>query len=153
MRKLTILYATETGNAWTLAERAAGVAAELGVPVRLADMATYNTATFEREQDLLVITSTHGEGDPPYTALDFFDDLDEADVDLSGVRFAVLALGDSGYDMFCEAGRRLDRRLAELGATPLSPRLDIDVDDVKRARESVGDVVGLFTDARVACVA
>ena len=137
MRKLTILYATETGNAWALAEKAAALAAELGLAARLADMATYNTSMFEREQDLLVIASTHGEGDPPNTVMEFFEYLDEAEIDLSDVRFTVLALGDSGYDMFCEAGRWLDRRLKELGGTRLGPRQDVDVDGLKSARESL----------------
>lgn len=141
---LTVLFATETGNAMVLAEKAVAAAAALGVPARLADMATYNTTKLARERDLLVISSTHGEGDPPYTAIDFFEFLDEASADLSHLRFAVLALGDSGYDRFCEAGRHLDRRLEGLGARRLADRRDVDVDEMKAAREWVGSLVGLF---------
>lgn len=150
VRTLTILYATETGNACELAERAAAIAAEFGLPALLVDMATYNEYHLGREQDLLVIASTHGEGDPPFTAQDFFEYLDAADVDLSNVRFAVLALGDSGYERFCEAGKRLDRRLLELGATRLSTRLDVDVEGIKRARQWLAAVVGLFVEVHTA---
>lgn len=143
-RPLTVLFATETGNAMVLAEKAVAAAAALGVLARLADMATYNTTRLERERDVLVISSTHGEGDPPFTAIDFFEYLDEACADLSRLRYAVLALGDSGYDHFCEAGRRLDCRFAGLGARRLAARRDVDVDEMKAAREWVASLVGLF---------
>lgn len=124
---LTILFATETGTAAALAEWALVTGNSMGVPARLADMATYNTFRLASERTLLIIASTHGEGDPPQSAADFFDFLDETDIELSGARFGVLALGDSGYDSFCAAGRRLDRRFEELGASRMLPRCDMDV--------------------------
>jgi sulfite reductase (NADPH) flavoprotein alpha-component len=138
---LTILFGTETGNASVLADRAFFAATSAGIATRLADMATYNTFRIATERDILIITSTHGEGNPPQTASDFFDFLDETDVSLRNVRYGVLALGDSGYEDFCEAGKRLDRRLTELGATRLTPRQDIDVGEMKSAREWIDDFV------------
>lgn len=138
---LTILFGTETGNASVLADNAFFAATSAGIPTRVADMATYNTFRFASERDMLIITSTHGEGDPPQTASDFFDFLDETDVSLGSVRYAVLALGDSGYEDFCEAGKHLDRRFAERGATRLTPRKDIDVGEMKLAREWIDDFV------------
>jgi hypothetical protein len=102
------------------------------------------------ERDTLNITSTHGEGDPPQTASDFFDFLDETDVSLRNVRYGMLALGDSGYENFCEAGKRLDRRLAELGATRLTPRKDVDVGEMKSAREWVDDFVRIVATSAAA---
>lgn len=149
-RALTILYATETGNVWVLAERAAALAADHHLPARLIDMATCNTLRFHEERDLLVLTSTHGEGDPPSTAIDFFDFLDETDLDLSQTRFAVMALGDSGYDEFCAAGRRLDHRLAALGATRLAPCIEVDVDDLRIAPDWLADLLAHFVPATAA---
>ncbi len=78
---------------------------------------------------MLFIVSTYGEGDPPQPSVGFFEFLEGPRAPkLDGVRFSVLALGDSTYEKYCEAGKRLDSRLEELGATRLSPRVDCDID-------------------------
>lgn len=128
-RSLTILYGTETGNSRGLANTLADAAREHGRAVTVSDMADYKTRSLKDEQDLLVITSTHGEGDPPQSAVGFFEFLEGRKAPkLPGVRFAVLALGDSTYEKYCEGGKRIDRRLEELGATRLAARVDCDVD-------------------------
>lgn len=144
-RPLTILFATETGTAAMLAEFAAAAGIAAGASVRLRDMATYNTARLASEANILAIASTHGEGDPPQSALEFFEFLDETCIRLEGVRFAVLALGDSGYEDFCAAGRRLDLRLEALGATRIAARRDIDVGELKDARAWLEHMVHRFT--------
>jgi sulfite reductase (NADPH) flavoprotein alpha-component len=97
--------------------------------VSIHDVASYKQRHLKDAQDLLVIASTHGEGDPPQSAVDFFEFLEGRKAPrLPDLRFAVLALGDSTYEKYCEAGKRLDRRFEELGATRLLPRVDCDVD-------------------------
>lgn len=130
-RTLTILYGSETGNGPALGEELARHAASLGLTASVVDMADYRPAFLKQEQDLLLITSTHGEGEPPQPALGFFEFLDGRKApSLEGARFAVMALGDSTYEFYCEAGKRLDLRLAALGAERLSPRVDCDVDQL-----------------------
>ena len=75
----------------------------------------------------LLITSTYGAGDLPDNIQPFADRLAQDRPDLTTVSFAVITLGDSSYDTFCQAGRTFDHLLQQLGAQPLLPPLEIDV--------------------------
>src|SRR5215211_424098 len=128
-RTLTILYGTETGNSRDLGKALAAAAEARGLTPKLFDMADYKVRGLKDEQDILFIVSTYGEGDPPQPSVGFFEFLEgKRAPKLDGVRFSVLALGDSTYEKYCEAGKRIDNRLEELGATRLSQRIDCDID-------------------------
>ena len=137
---LTIVFATETGNAAVWAEHAGAAAGARGLPARVVDAATYNSAQLPLERNLLIITSTH-EGEPPGNAADFFDELEEGGAPLPSLRFAVLALGDSGYDDYCAAGRRIDHCLGARGACRLIPRCDLDVGEKAIGRAWISDAL------------
>ena len=141
-RTLTVLFGTETGNSKDLAAAMGDAAKAHGVEPRVVDMADYKPRALKEEQDLLVITSTHGEGDPPETALDFFEFLEGRKAPkLPDLRFAVLALGDSTYEHYCLAGRRVDERLASLGAQRLADPVECDVDYEDAAAAWIASVV------------
>ena len=132
--KLTILYATESGNAEALAGAARKSAARLGFAAKAVDMADTTPADIAKAENLLVIASTWGEGDPPQRADAFMAALMANHAPrLAEVRFAVLALGDRAYAQFCETGKQIDARLEALGATRIAARIDCDLDFQKPA--------------------
>lgn len=154
-RRTIVLYGSETGNSAAIARTLAGQLGERGQDVTLLDMAECKPRQLGEAQDLLVVTSTYGEGDPPQPATPFFEFIEGRRAPrLEGVRYAVLALGDSSYEHYCAAGRRLDERLQALGAERLLPRIDCDVDYEEAAAEWRAQVLKEFavTDASSAAV-
>ena len=126
---LTILFGSQTGNAEALAKRLAKDAGRRGFAPMIHDMAQYPHANLRTEKNLLLITSTYGDGDPPDNAKAFWESLSNGQApSLKNLAFSVLALGDSNYPKFCACGKNFDQRLHDLGARRAHPRVDCDVD-------------------------
>jgi sulfite reductase (NADPH) flavoprotein alpha-component len=126
---ITVLVGSQTGNSEALAEQLHSLAAGRGLKTAVKKMGDYKLPQLKAEKNLLVIVSTYGEGEPPDNAKELVEYLfSKRAPSLKQMHFAVLGLGDSGYEFFCKTGIDFDRRLEELGATRIHPRVDCDVD-------------------------
>lgn len=126
---LTILYGSQTGNAKGVASAIKAQAEARGLPVTLTSMTDYKPKQLKKETHLLVVVSTYGEGEPPESAVDLYEQLKKGKVGkLEGLKFAVLGLGDSSYEFFCQTGKDFDSLLTKAGADRVHELASLDVD-------------------------
>lgn len=145
---VTILWGSQTGNAEGLAKKLVKTLKKGNFEPESFDMAAYDRSRLPREKNLLVITSTYGDGEPPDNAAELHAWLhSDAAPRLEGVGFSVLALGDTNYPDFCKCGIEFDSRLEQLGASRLSPRIDSDVDYDAPFKQWTDAIVALLAPA------
>ncbi|MCB7068854.1 assimilatory sulfite reductase (NADPH) flavoprotein subunit [Caldibacillus sp. 210928-DFI.2.22] len=144
-REVTVLFGSETGNGQSLASTIVEKLQAKQLPVQSFSMDDFKPQNLKKVQDLLIITSTHGEGEPPENARSFYEFLHSKRAPkLENVRFSVLALGDESYEFFCQTGKDFDKRLEELGGERLYPRVDCDVDFEDPAEQWMSGVVAVL---------
>ena len=126
---LTVLFASQTGNAKGVATKVADAASAAGITVNLKNVADFKPKSLKNETHLLIVASTNGEGEPPDDAIEFHEFLGSKKAPkLPQLKYSVLSLGDSSYEFFCQTGKDFDERLQALGATAISARVDCDLD-------------------------
>ena len=144
---LTILYASQTGNAKGVAGKLAESAKAAGLSVVLKNTADYKAKALKNETHLLIVASTNGEGEAPDDAIEFHEFLlGKKAPKLPELKYSVLALGDSSYEFFCQTGKDFDERLKALGANQLAPRVDCDVDYDSDSEAWIASVVTTLKD-------
>tara|TARA_B100000459_G_scaffold147560_1_gene118773 strand:- start:1125 stop:1592 length:468 start_codon:yes stop_codon:yes gene_type:complete len=146
-RDLLLIFGTETGNAEELAEDAAGLAKNYDLNPNVMDMEDINPDDISSSKRVIVICSTWGEGEQPVNAQDLYDAVSETEEgSMNGVNFAVLALGDTAFELFCESGKEWDAILEDKGGKRANDRLDCDTDFDDYAEEWIETTLGLMND-------
>lgn len=141
-RTLTILYGSQTGSAEAVANDAATVAKAYGLQPLVKGMDEIEATELAAIDYLLIVTSTYGEGEMPDNAQMLWDSVCAENMPrLETMRYSVLALGDTSYDLFCQAGIDWDNKLEELGATRIYDRTDCDVDFEESAERWITAVI------------
>jgi sulfite reductase (NADPH) flavoprotein alpha-component len=143
---ITILYGSRTGNGKEVAIKAEKMVTEFGLSATLKSMDEYKPRDLQSEKNLLVIVSTHGEGEPPFAAKELHEFIfGKRAPKLDSLKFAVLALGDSSYLQFCQTGKDFDLQLEKLGAKRLVPLICCDVDFQETADQWLRSTLSAFT--------
>lgn len=146
-KKLKILYGTHTGRSKTIAEKLAKKLASRGVEAISVALDDYKTRQLASETNVVFIVSTHGEGEPPAMAEDFYGFITgKRSPQLPNLNYSVVALGDKSYKYFCKTGIDIDQALAKSGAKPILPILTLDVDFDEEIDRWIDDFADVFAD-------
>ncbi|WP_430815411.1 diflavin oxidoreductase [Carboxylicivirga sp. RSCT41] len=141
---LHIIYGSRTGNAKSVAVLADEYAKSIGYQSVLLAMPEMDFQEIEKMENLLVIVSTHGEGEPPVQAEGFYEFLHSDAISKQHAKFAVLGLGDSSYRYYCQTGEDIHKRLNDLGASAVMQHVKCDIDFEETAKQWVLDVFDVF---------
>src|SRR3954453_4167076 len=148
-KEVTILYGSQTGNAQGVAEKARKTLEGLGFQVAISSMSDFKPNNLKKLQNLLIVASTHGEGEPPDNAIGFHEFLyGKRAPKLDDLNFSVLSLGDSSYEFFCQTGKDFDQRLEALGGKRIYSRVDCDLDYDEQVSQWIEGVLGGLNEAQ-----
>ncbi len=128
VNKITIVYGTETGNSKRLATDFASKAKQKSIHAKVIGMDQYRLSDLPKEEYLLALISTHGEGEPPIAAKKFYDHIHQNGFKLNSLKYSVLALGDTSYPLYCKTGEEMDEQFEKLGGLRIAPLQRCDVE-------------------------
>jgi len=146
-KQLKILYGTHTGRSKTIAENLTKKLSALGVVAQSVALDNYKTRQLSNESNVVFIVSTHGEGEPPAMAEDFYEFITgKRAPQLPGLNYSVVALGDKSYKLFCKTGIDIDQALAKSGAKSILPVLKLDVDFEDEVKAWINQFSTIFSE-------
>ncbi|KAK3186537.1 Sulfite reductase [NADPH] subunit beta [Lecanicillium sp. MT-2017a] len=125
---LTILYASDNGNATNLSKRLGNRGRLRGLKTTVMSMEDYPLEDLPTEENIVFLTSTAGQGEFPQNGLAFWEAIkDNTDLDLATVNYSIFGLGDSHYwprkedkIYYNKPAKDLDRVLSNLGGKRLA---------------------------------
>lgn len=145
--KPTIIYGTETGNAKKLASQLQSLFKKNKIQSKSVDAFQYPIEKIDKEEFIILIVSTQGDGDLPQNAQKFYDNLSNLDLNLTSTKFAVFGLGDTSYPFFCKSGEEIDTLFGKLGANRAFPLVKADLDYQDIAENWFNEVLKLVQNS------
>ena len=146
-RDLHILFGSQSGNSEGLAEKWQKEAPRYGLNPTIHDMDGFDIKSMSEMTRVMIVCSTWGEGEMPDNAEELYQEALDAGSILSKTNFSICALGDTGYDLFCQSGKDWDKTLQDMGGSRIYDRVDCDVDYEMPAEEWMKGVM-----PKLACV-
>ncbi|MGX5201570.1 assimilatory sulfite reductase (NADPH) flavoprotein subunit [Aliikangiella sp. IMCC44632] len=139
--KVLVMFASQSGNAEAVANQLHQKLTSQGVEAAIASCAGFKLKELKQQDIILMVAATHGEGEPPDDAIELHELIQSKRAPkLEGVQHAVLALGDSSYEYFCQTGKEFEQAFARLGSRALLERVDCDVDYKEQANQWINQV-------------
>jgi sulfite reductase (NADPH) flavoprotein alpha-component len=146
-KHLKILFGTHTGRSKIIAAKLTQILAGCGVDVQSIALDEYKTRQLTSETNVVFIVSTHGEGEPPAMAEDFYGFITgKRAPKLPNLNYSVVALGDKSYKFYCKTGLDINEALAKSGAKEILPALTLDVDFEEDAENWINQFVAIFAE-------
>ena len=149
VNKITIVYGTETGNSKRLATDFASRAKQKSIHAKVIGMDQYRLSDLTKEEYLLALISTHGEGEPPIAAKKFYDHIHQNGFKLNSLKYSVLALGDTSYPLYCKTGEDMDEQFEKLGGVRIAPLQKCDVDYEEDANAWFNEVMERLSSPKI----
>lgn len=149
VNKITIVYGTETGNSKRLATDFATKAKQKSIHAKVIGMDQYRLSDLTKEEYLLALISTHGEGEPPIAAKKFYDHIHQNGFKLNSLKYSVLALGDTSYPLYCKTGEEMDEQFEKLGGVRIAPMQKCDVEYETDANAWFNEVLENLSSPRI----
>ncbi len=126
--KITLIYVSETGNSKFLAGKVADYLKKQGGQVKVKSAEQYRLKDLQKEENVILLTSTHGEGEVPEQGKALFEYIKNEDLNLSKLNYFVIGLGDRNYPLFCQAAKDFDEALTNKKAKRLAGVAEFDLD-------------------------
>ena len=149
VNKITIVYGTETGNSKRLATDFASKAKQKSIHAKVIGMDQYRLSDLTKEEYLLALISTHGEGEPPIAAKKFYDHIHQNGFKLNSLKYSVLALGDTSYPLYCKTGEEMDEQFEKLGGVRIAPMQKCDVEYEEDANAWFNEVMEKLSSPKI----
>jgi len=149
VNKITIVYGTETGNSKRLATDFATKAKQKSIHAKVIGMDQYRLSDLTKEEYLLALISTHGEGEPPIAAKKFYDHIHQNGFKLNSLKYSVLALGDTSYPLYCKTGEEMDEQFEKLGGVRIAPMQKCDVEYETDANAWFNEVLEKLSNPKI----